>query len=1020
MPRGTKRECFAPSALNPKLHHQKTYASDGGAWDYRCALGLECSQASTALCTMELDAKVISSPSSRIFLVLPMSPYSFVRDGSHYLFVFMLIGNCCVAADIDYERQVAPLLKTYCAGCHNDTDKEGDLSLLSLSALRSGTPEGAVVVAAKPDESKLFKVISGAAEPKMPPKDEPQLKPEHVELIRAWIAQGAKGESKPTVSSSRLVVPKLAKDPKADQKISTVCAVGADRIAIGKLKSIEVHTNSGQNVWVYDQLPGKANQLRLSPDGKSLVVSTGIAGLEGEILLLDVENGQVQQRFKGHADAAYCASASADGKWIASGSYDRSVVIWDRASGKPVRTLLGHNGAIYDLDFDATSSLLATASADQTVKLWSVAGERLDTLGQPQGEVLSVRFSPNGNHLFAAGVDRQIRKWHVISRKEPAINPLLVARFAHEDDVLQIEFLNNDWLVSTSVDRTVKLWDTDQIRPVGQLAATSDIPGGIFKNATNAMQVYTLSGEVVSISSEKITGLMSTAVRQLASANSRAKDVPAVSAGIENLVDAKPTPIGESEPNDDFANAAKFDLPAQITGVIDSKTGGSADVDLYRFSAKAGQAWVFEVNASRSGSPLDSRIEILDEYGKNVLQTRLQATRESYFTFRGKDSSTSDDFRVHNWEDMELNEYLYSDGEVVKLWLYPRGPDSGFKVYPGAGSRFTFFGTTPTSHALGAPAYIVRELVDEEEALPNGLPVFPIYYENDDDGLRRWGKDSRLPFVAPRSGDYFLKIRDARGFGGSEYKYTIDIHTPRPDFEIKVANNKLKMPVGSGREWQVTATRLDELDGEIAIELRGLPEGFVATNPLVIEAGQLVAHGAIYATSKSQSLLDAIPESEKTANKPATKSFELTLVARSNHQGRIIEHELKDKIAIELSTAPELKVKLVDSQDATKEIEELNIRPGQTVTARVVIDRADVKGPVSFGGDDSGRNLPHGAIVDNIGLNGLLLPDEVNDREFFIKAAKWLPPQRRQIHLRSQSKDNPTSKPIWLNVLPAQ
>ena len=35
------------------------------------------------------------------------------------------------------------------------------------------------------------------------------------------------------------------------------------------------------------------------------------------------------------------------------------------------------------------------------------------------------------------------------------------------------------------------------------------------------------------------------------------------------------------------------------------------------------------------------------------------------------------DFRLFNWEEMHLNEYLYANGEVVKLWLYPRGPDSG-------------------------------------------------------------------------------------------------------------------------------------------------------------------------------------------------------------------------------------------------------------------------------------------------------------------------------------------------------
>ena len=917
------------------------------------------------------------------------------------------------AAEIDYQRDVAPLLKTYCAGCHNDTDKEGDLSLITLSALRVGTPDGAVVVASKPDESKLFQVISGAAEPKMPPKDEPQLKPEQIQLLRDWIAQGAKGDAKPSDLMSKLAAPQLAKDPHADRKISAACSAGNSRVAIGKFGAVELRSAEGQVLWSFDQLPGKVNQIRLSPDGRSLVVASGVAGVAGEIVVLNVDSGELQQRLQGHADSAYCATASADGKWIASGSYDKTVLLWDRASGKVARALNGHNGAIYDLDFDATSSLIATASADQTVKIWNTQGERLDTLGQPQGEMLSVRFAPDGKHLFAAGVDRQIRKWQIVSRKQPAINPMLVARFAHEDDVLQIEFVGQNLLASISADRSVKLWDTDQIRPLGQLATVNEMPIGIVANATGSLQILTLNGDQISIASDVVQKVLSDAKQRMSVAVNNAAETNSDSAIATDS--APPAEVPESEPNNEFANAAKIDLPVRITGVVGSATPSDIDQDLYRFSAKAGERWIVSVNASRAGSPLDSRIEVLDEYGKSVVQARLQALRESYFTFRGKDSSTSDDFRVHNWEDMELNEYLYAGGEVVKLWLYPRGPDSGFKVFPGAGSRFTYFGTTPTSHALGAPAYIVRKLVDEEEALPNGLPVFPIYYENDDDGLRRWGKDSRLSFVAPRSGDYFVKIRDARGFSGADFKYTLEILKPKPDFEIKVEGTKLKLPVGSGREWQVTATRLDELEEEILVEVHGLPEGFVATNPLVIEADQMVARGTIYATPAAQQLLDA-----SAGDKAATKKFELTLTAKSRHAGKWIEHELKEKIEIELTSAPELKVKLVDVADAARELAELNIRPGQTISARLVIDRHDVKGPVSFGGDDSGRNLPHGTIVDNIGLNGLLLPDGVNDREFFITAAEWMTPQRRQIHLRSQSKDNPTSKPIWLNVLPAQ
>ena len=39
---------------------------------------------------------------------------------------------------------------------------------------------------------------------------------------------------------------------------------------------------------------------------------------------------------------------------------------------------------------------------------------------------------------------------------------------------------------------------------------------------------------------------------------------------------------------------------------------------------------------------------------------------------------------------MKLNQFLYVNGEVVKLWHYPRGPDSGYMVYPGSGSRYGY------------------------------------------------------------------------------------------------------------------------------------------------------------------------------------------------------------------------------------------------------------------------------------------------------------------------------------------
>ena len=269
------------------------------------------------------------------------------------------------------------------------------------------------------------------------------------------------------------------------------------------------------------------------------------------------------------------------------------------------------------------------------------------------------------------------------------------------------------------------------------------------------------------------------------------------------------------------------------------------DADLYRFTAKAGEQWVIEVNAARSSSKLDSFLEVLDSQGGRVPRVLLQAVRDSYFTFRGKDDTESGDFRVFNWQEMKLDEYLYSNGEVVKLWLYPRGPDSGFGTYPGQGSRWGYFDTTPLSHALGEPCYIVEPHPPGTKLVPNGLPIFSLNYENDDDSHRELGKDSRLFFTAPADGQYLIKIKDVRGLQGPDFRYTLTVRHRLPDFKVTLHGADLTVDAGSAKEFKVTAQRIDNFEGPIHVELSGLPPGFSATTPVTIEAGQIEAFGVI-------------------------------------------------------------------------------------------------------------------------------------------------------------------------------
>ncbi len=97
---------------------------------------------------------------------------------------------------------------------------------------------------------------------------------------------------------------------------------------------------------------------------------------------------------------------------------------------------------------------------------------------------------------------------------------------------------------------------------------------------------------------------------------------------------------------------------------------------------------------------------------------------------------------------------------------------------------------------------------------------------------------------------------------------------------------------------------------------------------------------------------------------------------------------------------------------------EFTIRPGQTISAKVKVTRHDFPGAIELGKEGAGRNMPHGAFIDNLGLNGLLIVEGQDEREFFITAAPKTPPGRRLFHLRAGGAGSEASLPAVLNVLP--
>ena len=927
----------------------------------------------------------------------------------------------------DYVRDIAPIFRAYCVSCHNDDDREGELSIETYAQLRAGGERDDPIDPGAPETSFLIRSIEGRARPPMPPKDEPQL-PESAKLaLRRWVAAGAPPPQKDESLLESFVAPVVPR-PRSGSSAITAISYSPDgaRLAVARFGRVELcDPVTYRPLERLTGFPGKVNAVQFSGDGHAFAAASGITGLSGEARVYDVSKFDdskpgvskprpssppgLRQTFAGHRDTLYDVALSPNGVLLATAGYDRRIRIWRRSDGTLLREIDVHKGAIYDLEFDPSGAVLASASADETVKLWRVAdGVRLDTLNQPQGEQYAVAFTPDGQHILSTGADRRIHLWRFVSRTEPALNPVVFSRFAHESAVVALTLARGGTVVVTAAeDRSLTAWSLPELVELASYEAQPDVISAIATlPGTERFLVARLDGSLESYTLPQAQARLRPNDTPLTE-NSSSPPADVSPQSEQDDQDSKMQELVEAEPNDTPNQALAVTVPGQIKGAIDHP----GDADLVRFEAKGGQEFVVEVDAARSKSNLDSKIEILDDRGQLVEQVVLQAVRDSWFTFRGKDSDTSGDFRIHNWREMELNEYLYANGEVVRLWHYPRGPDSGFLVYPGSGKRHTQFATTALSHPLGEPCYIVEPLPPGSTPTPNGLPVFRLYYQNDDDPFRHHGKDSRLHFRAPEDGPYWVRVTDVRDFGDAKgFHYSLTVRPARPDFKVTIGGRDPKISPGSGRELTFTASRIDGFDGEIVIHLDNLPEGFTATTPVTIEAGQLTARGAIYATAAATT-----PSPEASAA--------VRVEASARLRGREITRELGDLGAIQVAGAAKLTVEILPQNPGTAARDAdgrliVELRPGETVRARVRAQRHDFGGRIELGSADAGRNLPHGVYVDNIGLNGLLIVEGQTEREFFITGSRVAAPGERLFHLRASADGGQCSAPAVVRVLP--
>ncbi len=269
------------------------------------------------------------------------------------------------SAVISYSKQIEPILRARCQGCHQPAKPQGRYEMTNFANLYVGGESGAkAIVPGKPDDSYLMEQITpheGKAE--MPKKSAP-LAAAEIDLIRNWIAQGAKDDSPQSVG------PKYTRDHPPE----------------------------------YVQ-PPVITSLDYSPDGNWLAVS----GFH-EVLVFDARTSKLAKRLVGLSERIESIRFSADSARIAvtGGSPGKmgEVQVWKVADG----TLLLSKAVTYDTIYGGTFSpdgkLIAFGCADNTVRaIDSETGEQKFYQGAHEDWVRAVAFIPNGSHIISAGRD---------------------------------------------------------------------------------------------------------------------------------------------------------------------------------------------------------------------------------------------------------------------------------------------------------------------------------------------------------------------------------------------------------------------------------------------------------------------------------------------------------------------------------------------------------------------------------------------------------------------------------------